>query len=236
MKTKMKKSMIAIAFFAIILLSSCSEDSNSPAKTNFQIVSGISNTELSNNSKIASISTLLPSSIDSMHIKRVRVLISRIKLNIANDDKNAFIGPLVYEVTDSTKSISLGQVLVPNGNLNKIKYEFHRFESSVLNNYKNSPVFKDFATNDRYTVIIEGTTFSNNTSKPFTYNSDVVANATIDLANNYQITDDSFLKFMLEFQSDYVFIQDGVLVDPSDTSMRTKIDNRIKNALKAIKK
>lgn len=232
----MKKSMIAIALFAIIILSSCSDDSNSPVKTNFQVVSGISNTELSSQIKTTNISALLPSSIDSMHIKRVRVLISRIKLNISNQDKDAFIGPLVYEVTDSSKSISLGNVLVPNGNLSKIKYEFHRFESSVLNYYKNSPVFKDFATNDRYTVIIEGTTFSNNTSTPFIYNSDVVANATIDLANNYQITDDTILKFMLEFQSEYVFVQDGVLVDPSDSSQKNKIDNRIKNALKAIKK
>lgn len=223
--------IIIIAFSS--LLFAC-DDSSSPSKSNLSLVSSITNTQLNNsvNVKVDAITN----EIQSIKIESLKILLSNIKVKLDDTERNVHLGPALFTVTDSTRSVEFASTELPEGAMDKIKFEIHRFASSELSSYANDPIFKDFATNDRFTIMIKGVLKSNNVDTPFSYNTEIVGNLTYDFAPPLTIEDGKNMIVEFQFQSEQVFKDKGVILDPNDSKNKSYIDNQIKTALKALVK
>ncbi len=183
------------------------------------------------------------SMVDSITVTRVRVLVSRMILrpdgksdNDSSADCKVKTEPFVY-IADSTGTKVVASASVPNGSYDRIKYEIHRFSSSEVPSYLNDTIFRDFVTNDRYTVIIEGTLVRDGSARqPFVYRSDATANVKVNFAPSLTVSDGTPATLSLRFNAANVFRDGSDLLDPEDGKNESKIDNNIKAAFKANKK
>jgi hypothetical protein len=181
--------------------------------------------------------------VDSITVTKVRVLVSRMILrpdgkgdDDSSGDRNVKTQPFLY-VADSTGTKVVASATIPNGSYDRIKYEIHRFSTSEVPSYALDTVFRDFVTNDRYTVIIEGTLVRNGGSRErFVYRSDATANVKINVAPSLTVSDGAPATLSLRFNASDVFRDGSALLDPADGQNESKIDNNIKAAFKANKK
>jgi hypothetical protein len=178
--------------------------------------------------------------VDSIEITRVRFLLSAVKLHVEGNDttKDGELktGPFVAEFTPGL-SRTFSTVTIPSGTYEKIKFEIHKFPSSIASTYLNDPVFTDFVTNERSTVIIEGKVWPPNTAIPinFVYKSHITANLetkfpgsiTLDVGSTNTLA--VIFSPVLAFKSTYV-------LDPRDSQNSNDIDSYLKTAIKALKK
>ena len=125
---------------------------------------------------------------------------------------------------------------IPSGSYNKLKFEIHRFESSVLNQYINSPLFNNFATSERYSVIINGVSFKNGISTRFEYKGTPTVNLTYDFENPIEFPANVESNIYLMINPLDIFKSENEIYDPNDDSNKNKIDDLIKSAIKAFKK
>ncbi len=177
---------------------------------------------------------------DSIEITRVRFLFSSVKLHVEGNDTTKDgelkVGPFVAEFTPGLTRI-FTTVTVPSGSYEKIKFEIHKFPTSIASTYLNDPVFADFVTNERSTVIIEGKVWGTNTVLPvnFEYKSHITANLdtkfpgliTLDAGSTNTLA--MIFSPVLAFKGTYV-------LDPRDPQNSNDIDNYLKSAIKALKK
>src|SRR6185312_10311509 len=89
---------------------------------------------------------------DSIEITRVRYLLSAVKLheegNDTTHDGEIKTGPFVLEFTPGFSRV-FANITLPAGSYEEIKFEVHRFSSSIDQTYLNDPTFTDFVTNER---------------------------------------------------------------------------------------
>lgn len=181
------------------------------------------------------------SDIDSIQIKKIRILITEVKFHYASEtddskDKLFKAGPLLF-VADSTGNyLEIASGTIPSGSYNKLKFEIHRFESSVLNQYINSPIFNNFATSERYSIIINGVSFKNGVSTKFEYKGTPTVNLTYTFGNPIEFPANVESNIYLMINPLDIFKSENEIYDPSDDSDHNKIDDLIKSAIKAIKK
>jgi len=223
------KNTIIIAVFAIIisLISSCS-DSTSPNEGTVNIVSEMVNpfvTIVPEKSKQNN--EIQANEVDSIHITNVRILISELKLHVdATDTLNSHAlktGPFLFHIDDLGNVIQLTSTSVPVGTYEKMKFEFHRFSSNEISQFATDPILKDFATSDRYTIIITGIYYKNNVPNDFTYNSKITANFSIKFDPSINIE---------EGTTTIISIQ----IDPILVLNFSDIENTIKSTIKAQKR
>jgi hypothetical protein len=182
--------------------------------------------------------------VDSIFIKKVRILIKEIKVTVdtedrwfdddyeGNDHKKFKTGPYLLTVEYGTNTVFTISTNLTPGLFDKIKLEFHRFSSSELSNYINDNTFKDFATGDRYSVIIEGTVYSGGIGENFTYNSNVTANLELKLEQLCKLEAKKHSRFRLLVTPSLLFKHDKYLLDPRDSKNENEIDDLIKHMLK----
>src|SRR5204863_4518755 len=100
---------------------------------------------------------------DSVEVTRVRFLLSAVKLHVEGNDTThdgeIKTGPFVLEFTPGFSRV-FTTITIPAGTYEKIKFEVHKFPSSIDQTYLNDPVFTDFVSSERSTVIIEGRVWS----------------------------------------------------------------------------
>ncbi len=182
--------------------------------------------------------------VDSIFIKKVRILIKEIKVTVDNEDRmfddnhegndhtKFKTGPYLLTVEYGTNTVfTLSTDIVP-GLFEKIKLEYHRFSTSELANYIIDSTFKDFATTDRYSVIIEGTVYSGGVGENFTYNSNVTANLELKLEQIHRLEANKYSKLRLLITPSLLFKKDNYLLDPRDSKNENEIDDLIKHMLK----
>lgn len=230
----MKIFLLTTAAMLALIFIGCSE-STSPTINNLTLISGINQTTLGK-SAINIKGNELQSDLTSIKIETIRILLNNISVKLNDIERNMKLTPVVFTITDSNNSYEFANAVLPSGSLDKIKIEIHRFASSELLSYQNNAIFKDFATNDRYTILIKGKILSGNSDTPFEYKTDIVGNLSFDFNPPINIQDNSNQTIEFQFQSDMVFKNNGELLDPRDPKNRSYIDNQIKNAIKAIKK
>ncbi len=229
----MKNLFILLLLSAIILLGACSDNTTNPSKGNLSLVASLSQSTLTNSISIKN--AISQTSIDAIYVDSVKILISRIMIH-GNDSVVIKTDPTVYFATSDTQYVEFANAEIQSGTYNKIKYEFHRFTSNEIPVYQNDDIFKDFATNERYTVIIDGKTIIGNDTSHFTYKTDIVANLTFNFNPPLTIDDNNPIIVDFVFDTEQVFMDKGVLLDPNSSASKSHIDNNIKTAIRANKK
>lgn len=226
--------LLTFAALSALFFVSCSE-STSPSTNNLTFVSGINQSTLTN-SGINIKGDEIQNDLTSIKIESIRILLNNISVKLNDSERNIKLTPVVFTITDSNKSFEFANADIPSGAMDKIKIEIHRFASSEIASYQNNAIFKDFATNERYTILIKGNLVSGTTETPFEYKTDIVGNLSFDFKPPINIQENVNQTIEFQFQSDMVFKSNGELLDPRDSKNKSHIDNQIKNAIKGIKK
>lgn len=230
-----------LAFFLInaVLLGfwgGCSDSSSTNDPANVSVVSQM--TSAVANMTVKGGNEIQAATIDSIKITSVRVLMTEMKL-FGDDTTSAKLlktGPFVYKVDSTGTLITLANNTVTPGTYKKIKFEFHRFSASEATQYASDAVLKDFADNNRYSVIITGYIYVNNTAEYFTFNASTTANVVLEFTPSLDLTSGSNTTLALQLAAEDVFKVNNTLLDPRESKNVNDIENAIKSALKAIKK
>lgn len=177
---------------------------------------------------------------DSVRITRVRVLLSRIKLQRSEEDTNATghevkAGPAVITF-EKGKVSTFFATTVPVGKYDKMKLEIHRFTPGEVLTYRNDSVFADFATADRNTFIIEGTVWNGGVGTAFTQTSDDVENVWVKAEPYFEVTESSTTTISFNFDAATWLKVGGKVKDPRDGGMKDDLKFKLKNLFKLFKK
>lgn len=181
------------------------------------------------------------STIDSIVIKDFRILLSRLKFQSKSSDsvageKEIKAGPFLLQLDSTGKAFTMANGTIPKGTYSKIKFELHRFSSSESPNFANDSVYKDFATTERYSVIIKGLIYENNTSVPFTFNGTVTANLTLNFSPEVEFDEGGSYTILLDIDPNSAFIIGNKILDPRIQKDSNDIDNAVKESFKSVKK
>jgi hypothetical protein len=241
------KTDISIRTSALLALVACSamigcSSSNSPSPTTATVTMTAETEGAKATSTIWRKSESPASGIvaDSIEITRVRFLLGAVKLHVAGNDtlhdEQIEAGPFVLEFTPGFSRVFSTDTF-PSGMYEKIKYEIYKFPSSIDQVYLNDPVFTDFVTADRSTVIIEGRVWSAKSSIPvnFVYKSAITANVDATFPGQITLDAGSSATIAMIFSPVLAFKSSSVL-DPRDPANANDIDNFLKSAIKAVKK
>jgi len=179
--------------------------------------------------------------VDSVRITRTRILLSRIKFHLENEtndgiDKEFKTGPFLFIGDETGSYFNMTDGQIPPGSYEKIKFEIHRFSSSDLNQYQNHVTFQDFATNDRYSVIIEGISFKDGNAYEFTYYGTPTANLSMKFEPSLVCEENSTTIICFQINPINLFKSGNSVCDPRDSGNMNDIDNLIKSAIRAVKK
>jgi len=227
----MKNLSLSLVFLIIIsFFVSCSE-SSSPSSDNLTLVAGLSKSVITNS--VNPKDDYIQSEIDSIKVESIRILISNIKAKLADAERIVDAGPVVISISDTINKVEFAKADLPSAEMDKIKYEIHRFSTSELSNYQNHNTFKDFATNDRHTIIIKGMMKSTSGWEAFEYKTDIVGNLNFDFNPPIALKDNINTIIEFIFESETVFKESGAVINPLLPSNKNHIDNQIKLALKA---
>jgi hypothetical protein len=229
---------LLIAYFAIACSNSSSPASNTNA--NLTIVSELSGSMVSKAEQSAKGSKTQANEVDSIKITRIRILITELKLfkNMEDLEEGRMMktGPFLFEVDLEGKLTTIVSGSVPPAVYNKFKLEFHRFSASETSQYSNDLIFKDFATSDRFSVIIDGITYKDNIPSIFTFKAQTTANLMINCESNLDLTEGSNTTIALQVNPNWFFKSGNSILDPSNSKNYNNIENAIKSCLRAVKK
>lgn len=233
--------MVIAGFMAAAALAGCSDD---PASGNeqatVQMRAELTSAKVNSIIRKDQLGSLLGAEVDSMKITRVRVLISELKLHRDKEDtivgdKTVKVGPMIVTFDSAgTRTFATGSI--PAGDYDKLKFEFHRLSSSEVPTYLADPNFADFVTNDRWTVLIDGTVWVGGTEFPFTYRSDMTANLSFKFDPFLPLTAGTTVVIVVQINPLSVFKDGGAVLDPRDGKNESTIDNAIQSTIKALKK
>ena len=182
--------------------------------------------------------------VDSIYVTRIRLLISNLKMHEGNDDnatdttkdRTIKVGPFLVQY-DSAGSHVFTNASVPAGSYDRIKFEFHKLSNSEKDTYLNDPLFQDFVTDDRYTVIIDGWVWDAGVKSQFTYRSKVTDNLQVKFDPDLVLAEGTTTNLALQFSPKAVFKKGSSMpLDPRDGSNHSEMEKAIKDAIKVLKK
>jgi len=223
-----------------VLVQHCT-NSTSPQNTSVEVYSELGGTtvmQMVQQSNGTSIEGL--TAVDSIRIDRVRILVRRLKLHVADNDSNGRdIKTEPFIVTFTSQQQLFANAAIPSGSFRWMKLEFHRLSNEEAERYYSNPVFGDFIPPERYSVIIEGRVYTRGRITPdtFVYRSTVTANVAIKLDPPMELSENSVLRLLLRFDPAAVFkTSAGIILHPLDPDNRSIIEGNIRVALKALKR
>lgn len=237
---KSTKYQILLTIFALFSLTfvSCS-DSTSPNEGTVNVVSEMLNPKVSMILSSTNKNGIQLSEVDSIKVTSVRFLISEMKLHPTKTDstngKTLKVGPFVYAVTDTGSVVQLTSNSIPVGTYEKVKFEFHRLSTSEKSQYVTDPVLKDFATDNRFTMIITGVFYKYGIANDFTFNSQATSNLSLNLDPVVNVIDGGTSTISIQVDPTLFFKKDGIILDPSILKNQNDIENLIKSTIKAVK-
>lgn len=178
--------------------------------------------------------------VDSVTITRIRMFVRRLKLHRdgtdTTGDKDVKTEPFI--VTFEQQAKTFASLSIPAGTYDKVKFEFHRPESNQIVSYLAIPEFADFVTDNRWSVIYNGSVYMDGTGTaiPFTFRSDMTANLSLKLDPALTFANGTNNTIMMMVDPADVFTKGGEILDPRNPTNQNDIDNNIKAAIKLNKK
>lgn len=227
--------MLSVLLLSLILVS-CADDSTSPnSMARVQVVSTMSSPSVVSHNK----SSFNEVEIDSLVITNFRMLISNIKLHGYNevDEKNESlkVGPFLIQADSTYKLYFIAENTVPTGSYDKVKFEIHKFPDSERVKFENDEVFGDFATKDKYTIIVSGYYYENGSEIPFTFKSNMTENLSIKFDSKIELTDDKINTLVIDIDPNLLFLKSGLIIRPTEENWKD-IEKNIHSSIKIVKK
>ena len=241
MKNTMMIMLSSLMLTSMLVISSCSETTTTDDQATIKIQSEMSLGVTQLIEREIKGDNVQRTEVDSVKIISTRILLSRIKFHLEKDsndaiDKEFKTGPFLFVGDENGNYFNMTDGLIPAGSYNKIKFEIHRFNSSDLGQYQNHAVFKDFATSNRHSVIINGYAYKNGIANEFTYYGSPTANLSLKFEPSLVCEENSTTDICLQINPIHLFKSGNSVCDPRDNGNMNDIDNLIKSAIKAIKK
>ncbi len=238
-----KLLLISIAVIIAVMNYSCSESTDPSDDPNVKVVAQMTSNVVDVSAMKAKQPDFQASTIDSIVIKDFRILLSEMKFqsktadtNQNSDDHVMKSGPFLMNLDSTGKAFTLANGSIPKGTYSKIKFELHRFSSSETPNYVDDAVFADFATTERYSVIIKGLIFEDGASEEFTFNGTVTANLWLNFDPEITFEEGENYTISLDIDPNSAFISGNTILDPRVQKDANDIDNAVKDAFKSVKK
>jgi len=238
-----KLILISVAVIIAVMNYSCSESTDPSDDPNIKVVAQMTSNVVDVNAMKAKHPDFQASTIDSIVIKDFRILLSEMKFQQIIDDEDSVTndrtmksGPFLLKLDSTGKSFTLADGPFSRGRYSKIKFELHRFSASETTNYVNDEIYGDFATADRYSVIIKGLIYENGVSEAFVFNGTVTANLWLKFDPDVVFYDTGDYTITLDIDPNSAFISGNTILDPRVQKDANDIDNAVKDAFKSVKK
>lgn len=178
-------------------------------------------------------SPLVKSLADSIELTRVRFLIRHVKFKSIDEDSLEYAThPKVVDIPLDGNSAKIEDSTVPYGTYDRVEFRIHRLDDDDPTDlsYFNHPDFAEFVQDNRYSIIIEGTT----DGKGFVFRSR--ENATqkhfINPAIDVNDTDNNVEVTLVMDKSGWFIDDQGGFLNPADESNEDEISDNIKNSIK----
>lgn len=178
--------------------------------------------------------------VDSIHITGARLVLSRIKFEKGSDSAEFKAAPFVFEpnLGGVLQDVSVGGV--PFGTYGKVKFKIHHIDSSDVRGLPPSELaqFADFLAGQRYSIIIDGVVYQPGMSpQTFTFKSQVDAEQEYILLPPLAVSESKPSVNVTLTVSSFGWFKDtgGVLLDPTDPSNVSRIDESLKASIKIYK-
>ncbi len=229
-----------LALISLIFIAGCSESTSPAEDPSVSIIAEMATPTVSEIGKALKNNKILEDEVDSIKILRIRILMSRLLMFVENDNttQGAVIKlePFVYDISLTGDPADLGKSDVPAGLYEKIKIEIHRFSTNELAQYANDPIFADFATEERHTILIEGITYIDENPSTFVFKTNIVANLSLMLEPLLNLKDNSKATIAIQVDPNYFFKKWESILDPNNLDNAKDIENSLINTIKALKK
>ncbi len=130
---------------------------------------------------------------DSVRVDSVRVLFSRLVLHRSKDDttegpRKVKAGPFVLTWSARGMRRDLGAD-IEAGVFRRMKLEMHKFSGSEATMYSDNPIFRDFTTGKRSTMIVDGVVFVDGKAEPFRVSSERTGNVFVEFDPPVEVTE-----------------------------------------------
>lgn len=173
-------------------------------------------------------------------ITKVTYILREIKFKTQQDSTQGLYKttPLVLELNLTGSVQDVGGLTVPFGTYTRLEFDIHRAEANDTTAMSADQRAKSraFFAGDKYSVIIEGTYNDGTSQKNFIYKSKVNMKQKIDLAQPLVVTEsDNTINATMLISSYGWFRDNNSILDPTDSKNESRIDNNIRNSIKAIK-
>jgi len=232
--------IITMAMITFVLIVACSDSSSPDENPRVKVIGELATPTVNMVKPDKLTNTIQSNEVDSIRVIRVRILMSRMMLFQVNDNTTSGnvvkTEPFVYDLSLSGGESIMGNHEVPIGLYDRLKIEIHRFNLSDLIDYADDPIFKDFATVERHTILIEGVTYVDENPSTFTFHSNAVANLMLNLETALNLKGNSNTTIALQVDPNYFFKKWEAILDPNDYKNANDIENALINTIKAIKK
>lgn len=178
--------------------------------------------------------------VDSISISRARFVLRDIEVKSTTDSVKLRTQPLVLELNLGSTLQDVGVTNVPFGTYQRVEFDVHRVDSSDLNGMSTSETapFADFLGGERYSIIIDGTVYSNgDTGRVFQFQSKVDAKQKYDLTTPIVIsgTSTSANVTLVINSAGWFKNSSGVVLDPSDVNNESMIGENLKASIRVFK-
>ena len=174
-----------------------------------------------------SVNTSLPKiTDDTINLDSVKILLRDIKIKkqSGNDSLNVKVGPFVVYLNLAGMTTDFAVSNIDPGSYDRIRFRVHKLEDSET---PPDPEFKDSTDSSlRYSVIVKGT-FN---SVPFIYKSRKSAHQDIKLDTPIVVEENSSANLTITVDPLNWFVENGVVLNPNDSSNVNDIDNNIKDS------
>ena len=230
--------MLKRTLFLVLLVSllSCADDTTSPdGMAQVKVISSMESKKVysSNTGSFQS------HGVDSLVVTNFRILISSIKLHAYNDNDDKYeslkTGPYVLKADSTGNFYYLSEHTVPTGDYDKIKFEIHKFSESERVQYIDDTLFGEFATNDKYTILIDGYYYEDGEKFSFEFKSNKTENLSLKFDPMLKLDDDGVNNIDFEIIPELLFVTDGAIIKPIEDNWKD-IEKNIHKSIKALKK
>lgn len=222
----------AAIFIALIFSFAACADSTSPESNGMITLSSKYSTTV--------LQKIGETSATEVKITKVTYILREIKFKTQKDSTEGLFKttPLVLEFNIAGNVQDVGGLTVPFGTYNRLEFDIHRAEANdtTAMSAEQKTKIRPFFVGDKYSVIIEGTYNDGTSQKNFVYKSKINMKQKIDLAQPLEVSESNSTVNATMLISSYNWFRDNsTILDPTDSKNESKIDNNIRNSIKAVK-